>query len=63
MQLRAYTRRGSTAPQLRARIVLACSEGLDNKSAARKVGVAAATAGRWRRRFVEDRLDGLLDEP
>jgi transposase len=64
-RLRAYTRRGTTAQQLamRARIVLACADGLDNKTAAEKLGIAAATVGRWRRRFVSGRLDGLLDEP
>lgn len=64
-RLRAYTRRGTTAQQLamRARIVLACADGLDNKTAAEKLGIAAATVGRWRRRFVSERLDGLLDEP
>jgi transposase len=64
-RLRAYARRGSTAQQLavRARIVLACAEGLDNKTVASKLGIAAATVGRWRSRFVSERLDGLLDEP
>jgi transposase len=47
----------------RARIVLACSEGLDNKSVAARLGVCAATVGTWRRRFVERRLEGLADEP
>jgi len=63
--LTAYTRRGTTAQQLamRARIVLSCAEGSDNRSVAKKLRVAAATVGRWRRRFVEDRIDGLLDEP
>jgi transposase len=64
-ELRALTRRGTTAQQLalRARMVLACADGLDNKSVAKRLGVAPATVGRWRRRFVEDRVDGLLDEP
>lgn len=64
-RLCAYTRRGKTSQQLamRARMILACADGLDNVSAAAKLGVAAATVGRWRRRFVEERLDGLLDEP
>ncbi len=59
------TRRSKTAQHLalRARIVLACADGLDNKTVAAKLGTAPATTGRWRRRFVEERLDGLLDEP
>ena len=47
----------------RARIVLACAEGLDNKSVAARLRVCTATVGTWRRRFVERRLEGLADEP
>jgi hypothetical protein len=53
----------SQALALRSRIVLACAEGLDNKVVAARLGCAAVTVGRWRGRFVQDRLDGLLDEP
>ena len=48
---------------MRARIVLACAEGLDNKKVARRLRTSANTVGKWRGRFVEARLDGLLDEP
>jgi transposase len=48
---------------VRARIVLACAEGLENKRVAARLGVCAATVGTWRRRFVERRLEGLADEP
>jgi transposase len=47
----------------RSRIVLACADGLDNVAVAEKVGVNQATVGKWRRRFVADRLEGLVDEP
>jgi transposase len=47
----------------RARIVLACAEGLDNKAVAARLGVCSATVGTWRSRFVERRLEGLVDEP
>lgn len=47
---------------LRSRIVLACAEGLDNKYVAERVGCEAHTVSKWRRRFVERRLDGLGDE-
>ena len=30
---------------------------------ARKLGTSNVTVGKWRRRFAEQRLDGLLDEP
>lgn len=60
-----YARRRKTAQALalRARIVLRCADGVDNKLVATELAVTAATVGRWRRRFIEDRLDGLRDEP
>jgi transposase len=57
--------RRKSAQQLviRSRIVLACAEGKDNKSVAAEVGVTQQTVGKWRARFIADRLDGLYDEP
>jgi len=55
-------RKSSQALALRSRIVLACAGGADNKTVAAELGCAAATVGKWRARFVEDRLDGLVDE-
>jgi transposase len=48
---------------LRARIVLACAEGTDNKKVAAELRVTEGTVARWRRRFTERRLDGLADQP
>ncbi|MGH8718928.1 MAG: helix-turn-helix domain-containing protein, partial [Burkholderiales bacterium] len=64
-QLVEWTRRGSTAQALalRARIVLAAAQGLPNREVARRARVTPQTVGQWRSRFVERRLDGLLDEP
>lgn len=47
---------------LRARIVLACAEGTTNKDVAARLGITAQTVGKWRTRFVADRLAGLADE-
>ncbi len=55
-------RKSSQALALRSRIVLGCAEGRDNKTVAAELGCAAATVGKWRARFIEDRLDGLSDE-
>jgi transposase len=64
-QLGRWSRRAKSAQSLalRSRIVLACAEGLDNTSVAARVGCSAATVGKWRARFLEHRLDGLVDEP
>src|SRR2546427_4841019 len=63
--LDSLAHRSRTAPQLarRARIVLACAGGLDNKVVAKKLRMSPQTVGRWRRRFIANRLDGLYDEP
>lgn len=47
----------------RAKIVLECEKGDPNIAVAARLGVSAATVGKWRARFLELRLDGLYDEP
>src|SRR5215210_2296387 len=47
----------------RAGIVLACAAHLDNKDVAAPLRVHTVTVGKWRQRFLEDRLEGLSDEP
>src|SRR5919197_2024629 len=53
----------SQALALRCRMVLACAEGLSNVEAGARLGVHAATVGKWRGRFATRRLEGLADEP
>jgi transposase len=48
---------------LRARIILACAEGHDNSEVAARLRVNPVTVGKWRKRFLADRLEGLADEP
>ena len=64
-QLQAWSRRGKTSQALglRSRIVLLAADGLPNKEIARKQGCSPPTAGKWRRRFLDFGVDGLLDEP
>src|SRR6187200_3085293 len=64
-QLEALTLRRKTgqALALRARIVLSCADGADNKVVAARQRVTQQTVSKWRARFVEHRLDGLLDTP
>src|SRR5271169_2262811 len=60
-----YVRRGKTSQRLvlRARIVLECAKGTTNGVVARRLRVSAPTVGKWRSRFVAERIDGLLDAP
>lgn len=59
----ASRRKTAQALAMRSRIVLACAEGAQNKQVAGDLGLDEATVGKWRRRFVERRMDGLHDEP
>ncbi|MCC9053893.1 IS630 family transposase [Microbacterium sp. F2E] len=63
--LARWARRAKSSQALatRSRIVLASSEGLTNVAVAARCGVEPHTVTRWRRRFLEYRLDGLVDEP
>ena len=47
----------------RCRMILRCADGLGNKAVAAELGVHEHTVGKWRRRFVKDRIEGLSDEP
>ena len=64
-QLQRWARRrySAQALALRSRIVLGCGDGLDNTEVAARERVRPQTVSKWRRRFVEFRLDGLGDEP
>src|SRR6202158_1804220 len=63
--LEGWARRPKSAQALaqRARIVLECASSSPNTAVADKLGVTYQTVGKWRQRFLERRLAGLLDEP
>ena len=64
-ELESMAHRSRSAPTLarRARVVLACAEGLDNVEVAQRLRVSTTTVWKWRARFVAQRVAGLLDEP
>jgi transposase len=63
--LEAWARRRKTAQALalRSRIVLACADGAAVSGVAAELRISRTTAGKWRSRFLESRLEGLSDEP
>ncbi len=46
----------------RCRMILLCADGLASKEVAARLGVHEHTVGKWRRRFVRCRIEGLTDE-
>src|SRR3954470_6731380 len=64
-RLEAWSRRRKTAQALamRSRIVLAAADGAANYEIAEQLGVSRPTVTKWRNRFAQRRLEGLLDEP
>src|SRR6266545_4351754 len=59
-----WSRRAKSSQALaqRCRIVLGCADGKANQQVAAELGIWAQTVGKWRGRFIERRLDGLVDE-
>src|SRR3954464_15338252 len=63
LQSLAHRSRSQALLARRARVVLACAEGLDNKAVAKKLRCSLGMVGKWRTRFLKLRLEGLYDEP
>ena len=65
VELKALTSRLKTgqALALRARIILACAQGGENWEVAARLAIDKDTVGKWCRRFIEHRIDGLRDAP
>lgn len=64
-KLQEWARRPKTAQRLslRARIVLGCADGKENRQVARDLRITDQTVCKWRERFRVDGLEGLADEP
>src|SRR5712691_7900790 len=65
LELARLTRRASVNRSLafRARLIIACGSGMTNTAVAHRYRTTIQTVGKWRKRFVEERLEGLYDEP
>ena len=48
---------------VRAKLILGLADDLSYAEAASRAGVSVSTAGKWKRRFLDAGLDGLLDAP
>ena len=55
-------RRVARSMSERCRIILRCADGIPSKVVAAELGVHEHRVGKWRRRFLKDRVEGLLDE-
>jgi len=64
-QLQRWARRAKSTQTLalRSNIILACADGASNTKVAATLGIREQTVAKWRARFVERRLEGLVDEP
>src|SRR3954469_9298977 len=64
-RLESLAHRARSQPLMarRARVVLACAEGLSNHSVSRKLRCSLGMVGKWRARFLKGRLEALYDEP
>src|ERR1700683_1784474 len=58
----AHRARSQALLARRARVVLACAEGMENQIVARKLRCSVGMVGKWRARFLKARLEGLYDE-
>jgi transposase len=65
VQLHSWSRRPKSAQALamRSRVILLAAQGQSNTQIASQLGSTLKTVGKWRQRYLDQGLDGLLDEP
>lgn len=61
--LESWIRSGKIEQRIafRSKIVIAAGEGKENKVIAKELGTTLSTVGKWRSRFIQDRINGLSD--
>ncbi len=64
-ELQRLARRSRSSRHLafRAKVILQCADNKLNTAVAQSLHTTNATVGKWRSRFVGQRMDGLYDEP
>ncbi|MBB3425784.1 transposase [Rhizobium sp. BK312] len=63
LELQVHRRRAAARSMAeRCQIILYCADGMTSKAVAAKLGIHENTVGKWRRRFLKNRTDGLLDQ-
>jgi len=63
LELVASRPKSSQRDALRASIILECAQGSSNQEVARDLGISEQTVCKWRKRFFENRISGLVDAP
>lgn len=63
LELMASRPKSSQRDAQRAKIILACAEGLNNLVVSERLGVCVQTVGKWRSRFAAGRIESLSDAP
>jgi transposase len=62
MKATSANRSRALTPNITSMSLNGCADGLPSKSVAAELGIHEHTVRKWRRRFLKDRCDGLLDE-
>ena len=60
---RAAGHTSSVRDAKRARIILLAADGVPSRQISRVVGMHESNVAKWRKRFLQNRLDGLVDDP
>ncbi|CAN5807860.1 hypothetical protein BH24ACT15_BH24ACT15_34760 [soil metagenome] len=63
LQARARTYTLTYREVVRAKIVLYAAEGLRNDQIAERLDIRRESVSKWRKRFFQQRLDGLIERP
>ncbi len=65
VELEARTRRYTSSYRdvIRAKIVLYAADGMENKAIAARLDTSPQIVSKWRKRFFEQRLEGLDEAP